>query len=50
MAPFKGPRLPRVLLPELQRNKDTVMMCAMLDAKVPRQHQEQLTQTLIVNL
>ena len=41
--------LPRALLPELQRNKDTVR-CAALGAEVPGHRQEQLTQTLIVRL
>ena len=40
---------PRALLPELQRNKDTVR-CAALGAEVQGHHQEQLTQTLIVRL
>ena len=37
------------LLPELQRNKDTVRF-AVLSAEVLRQHQEQLTQIFIVCL
>ena len=40
---------PRALLPELQRNKDTVR-CVELGAKVPGHRQEQLTQTLIERL
>ena len=40
---------PRVLLPELQRCKDTVR-CAALGAEVPGHHQQQRTQTLIVRL
>ena len=40
---------PRVLLPELQRYKDTVR-CASLSAEVPGHRQQQLTQTLIVRL
>ena len=40
---------PSALLPELQRNKDTVR-CAALGAEVPGHHQKQLTQTLIVRL
>ena len=39
--------LPRVLLPELLRIKDTVTA---LGAEVPAPRQEQLTQTLIVRL
>ena len=41
--------LPHTLLLELQRYKDNVR-CAALGAEVPGQHQEQLTQTLIVCL
>ena len=41
--------LPRPLLPELQRYKDTVR-CAALGAKVPGHRRQQLTQTLIVRL
>ena len=40
---------PRALLPKLYRNKGTVR-CAVLGAKVPRHHQIQVTQTLIVRL
>ena len=40
---------PRVLLPELQINKDAVR-CASLGAVVPGNRQQQLTQTLIVRL
>ena len=40
---------PRVLLPGLQRYKDTVM-CAALGAEVPGRRQKQPTQTLIVRL
>ena len=40
---------PRVLLPELQRSKDTVR-CEALGAKVPGHRQKQLTQTLFVCL
>ena len=40
---------PRVLLPELQRYKDTVRLAA-LGAEVPGHHQQQLTQTLTVRL
>ena len=39
----------RALLPELQRNKDTVR-CATIVEEVPGHHQEQLTHTLIVRL
>ena len=45
-ASFKGLRLPRALLPELQRIKD-IVRCAGLGPEFPGQHQEQLTQTLI---
>ena len=38
-----------MLLPELQRNMDTVC-CAALVTDVPGHHQEQLLQTLIVRL
>ena len=41
--------LPRALLPELQRYKDTVR-CAALGAEVPGHRQQQQTQTLIVRL
>ena len=41
--------LPRPLLPELQRYKDTVR-CAELGAEVPGHRQQQLTQTLMVLL
>ena len=41
--------MPRALLPELQRYKDTVR-CATLGAEIQGHHQEQLTQTLIVRL
>ena len=41
--------MPHALLLELQRYKETVR-CAALGAEVPGQHQEQLTQTLIVRL
>ena len=41
------PRLPRVLLPELKRYKDTVR-CAALGHEVPGHGQEQLTQTLFI--
>ena len=40
---------PRALLPELQRNKDTVR-CAALVAEVLGHHQAQLVQNLIVRL
>ena len=40
---------PRVLLPELQRYKDTVR-CGSLGAEVPGHRPQQLTQTLIVRL
>ena len=40
---------PRSLLPELQRNKDTIRW-ATLGEEVPRQRQEQLLQTLILRL
>ena len=39
----------RALLPELQRNKDTIR-CAALGTEVPGHRQEQLTKTLIVRL
>ena len=45
--PSRGLNSPRALLPELQRNKDTVR-CASLGAEVPGDRQ--LTQTLIVRL
>ena len=38
-----------MLLPELQRIKDTIKYAA-LSAEVPRRHQKQLTQNLIVRL
>ena len=41
--------MPRALLPELQRYKDSVR-CAKLGAEVPRHRQHQLTRTLIVCL
>ena len=41
--------LPRALLPELQRYKDTVR-CGVLDAEVQGDRQQQLSQTLIVRL
>ena len=41
--------LPRALLPELQRDKDTIR-CGVLGAGVPGHYREQLTQTLIVRL
>ena len=45
---LKGPSTsPRVLLPELQRYKDTIR-CAALGGEVPGDRQQQLTQTLIV--
>ena len=47
--PSRALDLPRALLPELQRIKDTVR-CATLGAEVPGHLQEQLTQTLIVCL
>ena len=40
---------PRMLLPELQRYKDTVVYAA-LSAEVPGHHQQKLMQTLIVRL
>ena len=40
---------PHVLLPELQRNKDTIK-CAAQGLEVPEQSQKQLTQALIVHL
>ena len=45
---LQGPS-PRALLPELQRQKDTVR-CAVLGAEVPGHRQQQLTQTLVVRL
>ena len=39
---------PRVVLPELQRNKDTVR-CAALGAEVPAHRQEQLEQYFILS-
>ena len=47
--PSRALDLPCVLLPELQRIKDTVR-CAALGAEVPGHRQKQLTQTLIVRL
>ena len=47
--PLRAICLPRALLPELQRYKDTVR-CATLGAEVPGHRQQQLTQTLIVRL
>ena len=47
--PSRGLDLPRALLSELQRYKDTVR-CAALGAEVPGHRQKQLTQTLIVRL
>ena len=47
--PLKGLDMPRALLPELQRNKDTIS-CCVLGAEVPKHHQKQLTQTLIDRL
>ena len=47
--PSRALDLPRALLPELQRYKDTIR-CAMLSAEVSGHHQKQLTQTLIVRL
>ena len=47
--PSRALDLPRALLPELQRNKDTVR-CAALGVEVPGHRQDQLTQTLIVDL
>ena len=44
--PSRAVDLPRVLLPELQRNKDTTVRCAAQGAKVPGHHQ--LMKTLIV--
>ena len=41
--------MPSALLPELQRNRDTVR-CGALGAEVRGHRQEQLTQTLIVRL
>ena len=41
--------LPRALLPELQRSKDTGR-CGALGAEVPGHRRQQLTQTLIVRL
>merc|ERR1712020_299599 len=49
LHPSRALDLPRALLPELQRNKDTVR-CAALGAEVPGHRQQQLTQTLIVRL
>ena len=47
--PSRALDLPRALLPELHRYKDTIM-CAVLGTVVPRHRQKQLTQTLIVRL
>ena len=47
--PSRALDLPRALLPELQRYKDTVR-CGALGAEVPGHRQKQLTQTLIVCL
>ena len=41
-CPSRALDSPRALLPELQRNKDTVR-CAALGAEVPRRRQLQLT-------
>ena len=41
--------MPRALLPQLQRYKDTIK-CAALGAEVPGHRQQQLTHTLIVRL
>ena len=48
-SPFRTLDLPRALLPELQRYKDTVR-CATLGAEVQGRHQQELTQTLNVRL
>ena len=45
-CPSRSLNSPHALLPELQRNKDTVR-CVAICAKVPGHRQEQLTQTLI---
>ena len=45
--PSRALALPRALLPELQRYKDTVR-CAALGTEVPGHNQEQLTRSLIV--
>ena len=47
--PSRALDLPRVLLPELQRYKDTIR-CGALGADVPGHRQQQPTQTLIVRL
>ena len=47
--PSRALNLPCALLPELQRNKDTVR-CAALGAEVQGHRKEQLSQTLIVGL
>ena len=47
--PSRALDLPCALLPELQRNKDTVR-CAALGAEVPGHRQKQLMHTLIVRL
>ena len=44
--PSQALDLPRALLPELQRYKDTVR-CGALGAEVPGHRQQQLTQTLL---
>ena len=48
-APFKGPRLSYELLPELQRNQDTVRSVA-LSAEVPVHLQKPRMKTLLVRL
>ena len=48
LRPSRALNLPRALLLELQRYKDTVR-CAALGMDVPGHRQKQLTQTLIVN-
>ena len=47
--PSRALYLPRVLLLELQRYKDTIR-CVVLGVEVPGHRQQQLTQTLIVCL
>ena len=48
-SPSRTLDLPRALLPELKRYKDTVR-CGELGAEAPGHRQQQLTQTLIVRL
>ena len=49
LRPSRALDSPHVLLPDLQRDKETVR-CATLGMEVPGHRQKQLTQTLIVRL